>query len=129
MPRRVGMTSTRQETWQSETQCLLVSLVGQPFLAAARFQPAFWSPPAQSIGGAGGFACVFDSGRLSPRAANRIRAAAFALACILCIAPAALAQGRGGGRGGNGGGRGAAPAGPSEEGIPVTSELVVSKCG
>jgi len=31
---------------------------------------------------------------------------------------------------GNGrGGRGGAPAGPSEEGIPVTSDLVISKCG
>jgi len=44
---------------------------------------------------------------------------------MLCVSPAAQAQGRGGG---GRGGRGAAPAGPSEEGIPVTNELVVSKC-
>jgi quinohemoprotein amine dehydrogenase len=44
---------------------------------------------------------------------------------MLSLAPAALAQGRGGGRGGRGG----APAGPSEEGIPVTNELVIGKCG
>jgi quinohemoprotein amine dehydrogenase len=45
----------------------------------------------------------------------------------LCMASPASAQGRGGGR--NGGGRGAAPAGPSEEGIPITNELVLNKCG
>jgi quinohemoprotein amine dehydrogenase len=40
------------------------------------------------------------------------------------MAPSALPQGRGGR-----GGRGAAEAGPSEEGIPVTNDLAVSKCG
>jgi len=52
--------------------------------------------------------------------------AIIAAAGILCTAQVAFGQGRGGGR--NGGGRGA-PAGPSEEGIPVTSELVLNKCG
>ncbi|HEX3743558.1 MAG TPA: quinohemoprotein amine dehydrogenase subunit alpha [Bryobacteraceae bacterium] len=43
--------------------------------------------------------------------------------CLLGAAPAVLGQGRGRG------GRGGAPAGPSEDGIPVTNELVLSKCG
>src|SRR5689334_1983365 len=41
-----------------------------------------------------------------------------------CTAPVSFAQGGGGGRGGRGG-----PGAVVEEGIPVTSELVVSKCG
>src|SRR5690348_3896967 len=41
-----------------------------------------------------------------------------------CTAPVSFAQGGGGGRGGRGG-----PGAAVEEGIPVTSELVVSKCG
>jgi quinohemoprotein amine dehydrogenase len=60
--------------------------------------------------------------------ARKIRTSVAPIACVaaglLCMAPLALAQGRGGR-----GGRGAAPAGPSEEGIPVTSELVLNKCG
>ena len=51
--------------------------------------------------------------------------AIIAAAYILPMAQVAFGQGRGG-RGG--GGRGAS-AGPSEDGIPVTSELVLNKCG
>ena len=47
------------------------------------------------------------------------------VAILACAASNALAQpGGGGGRGGRG-----APAGPSEEGIPVTDALVIAKCG
>jgi quinohemoprotein amine dehydrogenase len=54
---------------------------------------------------------------------NRIAVAA--IAALLCIAPAAQAQGRGGGRGGRGAGTGTQI---SEDGIPVTDALTVSKC-
>ena len=57
---------------------------------------------------------------------RRFLSFALVAACVACAAPAVMAQGRG--RGGRGGG-GATPAGPSEEGIPVTNELVLSKCG
>ena len=57
---------------------------------------------------------------------GRMSVAFAAAVCLLSAAPAVLAQGRGGRAGG---GRGATPAGPSEEGIPVTNELVLSKCG
>jgi quinohemoprotein amine dehydrogenase len=52
-----------------------------------------------------------------------------AVSAIFLVAAAqpVLAQGRGGGRGG--GGRAGAAAGPSEEGIPVTDELTINKCG
>jgi quinohemoprotein amine dehydrogenase len=56
---------------------------------------------------------------------RKILVALTAAAGMLCMAPSTLAQGRGAGRGG----RGAAPAGPSEEGIPVTNNLVIDKCG
>ncbi len=48
-----------------------------------------------------------------------------AAACLLAVAPALHAQGRGGR--GSGGGRGA-PAEPTEEGIPVTDALTVARC-
>src|SRR6202789_3367119 len=54
---------------------------------------------------------------------NRIAVAA--IAALLCIAPAAQAQGRGGGRGGRGAGTGTQI---SEDGIPVTDALTISKC-
>jgi quinohemoprotein amine dehydrogenase len=56
--------------------------------------------------------------------ARKIQAAIAAMACVFYVAPFALAQ-EPGGRGARGG----APAKPTEEGIPVTNELVVSKCG
>jgi quinohemoprotein amine dehydrogenase len=56
---------------------------------------------------------------------NRIAVAAVAVAAMLCITPSAQAQGRGAGRAGAG--RGAAPQ-VTEEGIPVTDALTVSKC-
>ena len=58
---------------------------------------------------------------------RRFLSLALAAASLVCAAPAVMAQGRGG-RGGRGGGA-ATPAGPSEEGIPVTNELVLNKCG
>lgn len=52
---------------------------------------------------------------------------AVAIICLVgALAPAAFAQGRGGGRAG--GGRSGAPAAPTEEGIPVTDALTISKC-
>jgi len=56
---------------------------------------------------------------------NRIAVAG--IAAMLCIAPSAQAQGRGGGRGGGGRGAGAGSQ-ITEEGIPVTDALTVSKC-
>jgi quinohemoprotein amine dehydrogenase len=55
-----------------------------------------------------------------------------AVACILCLSPSLIAQGRGGGRGGGGDGANAAagrgPTTPPEEGIPVTDALTISRC-
>jgi quinohemoprotein amine dehydrogenase len=48
--------------------------------------------------------------------------------CLLGVVPGLHAQGRGGrGGGGNGAGRGG-PAEPTEEGIPVTDALTISRC-
>jgi quinohemoprotein amine dehydrogenase len=47
-----------------------------------------------------------------------------AAACLLGIAPGLAAQGRSG----RGGGRSGAPAEPTEEGIPVTDALTISRC-
>src|SRR5580692_8392050 len=57
---------------------------------------------------------------------NRIALAAVVAA--LCIAPFAQAQGRGGGRGGGGRGGGGAGSQITEDGIPVTDALTISKC-
>jgi quinohemoprotein amine dehydrogenase len=57
----------------------------------------------------------------------RLRFLAHSLFGLLAVASLAVAQ-RGGGRGG-GNGAAATPATETEEGIPVTSALVISKCG
>jgi quinohemoprotein amine dehydrogenase len=55
---------------------------------------------------------------------NRIAVAA--VTAVLCLAPSVAAQGRGGGRGG---GRGAGAGSQiTEDGIPVTDALTISKC-
>jgi quinohemoprotein amine dehydrogenase len=50
-----------------------------------------------------------------------------AVVCVLSVAPTVVAQGRRGGGGNGQGGRGA-PAEPTEEGIPVTDNLTISRC-
>ncbi len=50
-----------------------------------------------------------------------------AVVCVLSVAPALVAQGRRGGRGNGQGGSGT-PAEPTEEGIPVTDTLTISRC-
>ncbi len=49
------------------------------------------------------------------------------LVCILAVAPGLVAQGRRGGGGNGQGGRGASNE-PTEEGIPVTDALTISRC-